>query len=140
MVEIYTNSATGVATPVDTAIQFESGKVQTGCSSTGRVPTSAVSLNKPGFYLVQFDAVLANNTAASGEVGVQMYRNGTAEPNARSFATSAAVADVVNVSFSAIVQVTPNFYNLNNNANLTFNVTGVDALVYQANVTVTRLP
>lgn len=54
-------------------------------------------------------------------------------------AQSSSISDIENMSFNTIVSVRPSCAYINNTLSLTFNMTGIDALVYLANVVVERL-
>lgn len=139
MLEVFTNVQAGVATPVDTGIVFNNTKVRTGVVATANTPTNTIRLNRAGFYMIHFNAVVANNTAASGDVGVQMVNNGVVDKSALAQATSTGATDFVNLAFTTIVRVEPSCSCVSNSGSLVFNITGVDALVRFANVVVTKI-
>lgn len=139
MLEMYMNSPVSVG--VGSPITFTKRKEQTGCTAVGVAPASSIRLNRPGFYEVNFNAVVANNTLASGLVGVEMTRDGIVDESALARATSAGATDFVNLSFSTLVRVgrgCPCSCD-NPGIELGFRITGVAALVSFANVVVTKL-
>lgn len=139
MLQMYTQSTAGVVTPVGEDIVFNNKTVQTGCTATADTPSNTVTLRRQGFYRVDFDAVIANNTAASAEVGVIMTRNDVQAPEAQTAATSAGATDFQAVSFSTIVRVLPNCRATDNTTRLQFEITGADVLLRHANVVVTKI-
>jgi hypothetical protein len=67
--------------------------------------TSTIQLNKCGVYMVFCNGSVT--PAAAGEVGIQMYKNGVAQPQAQSTVTGAADTTAA-LSFMTFVQVTEN--------------------------------
>lgn len=149
MLQLYSSSATGVSTPVDSNIVFNNKAIQTGCTAVANTPTNTVTLNKSGLYMVEFNGIISGVAAAEVEaaviptvanfVGVQMFNNGIAVPEALTGATSSADTDVNAVSFQTLVRVRPGCCSVDNTARLTFKVVGNNANVYFANVVVTKL-
>lgn len=139
MLEIYMENSNGVATSLNEAIAFDSKVLQTGCTATSCIPTNTVKLNKAGFYSVHIDAVIANNTAESGLVGIQLYNNNDEVAHAYTAHTSTGNTNLVSVGFDTIVQVRPSCSMIDNTANLQFKIANNDAMVYFANVVVTKI-
>ena len=149
MLQLYSSSATGVSTPVDSNIVFNNKTLQTGCTAVANTPTNTITLNKSGLYMVEFNGIISGIAAAEAVaaviptvanfVGVQMFNNGNAVPEAVTGATSAADTDVNAVSFQTLVRVRPGCCSVDNTARLTFKVVGNNANVYFANVVVTKL-
>lgn len=139
MLQMYMESAAGVTVAQNEAIVFTNKVVQTGCTAVANTPTNTVTLNRPGFYIIQFNASVSNDAAASELINVIMENNGVEVESAQSSATSDSATDIENLSFSAIVQVRPNCPAINNTANLTFVLTNATTLVYYANVVVTKI-
>lgn len=137
MVQLYSDSTAGVVTLVGNSVVFNNTKIRTNCNNNITTPTNVVTLSSPGYYKVEFDAVLANNTAASAEVGIQMFENGVADEASLSNGTSAGATDFIPVSFSALVHVRPSCCANNNTKLLTFRVIGADVLITHVNVVVT---
>ena len=148
MLQLYLSSAKGVSTPVDSNIVFDNKSIQTGCTAVANTPTNTITLNKSGLYMVEFNGIISGIAAAEAEaaviptvadfVGVQMFNNGIAVPEALTGATSAAT-DVNAISFQTLVRVRPGCCSVDNTARLTFKVVGNNANVYFANVVVTKL-
>lgn len=139
MLEIYTENSSGVATPLGNAIVFNNKVLQTGCTAVANTPTNIVRLNKAGFYSVHLDAVIANNTAEEGLVGIQLYNNNDEVSNAYTAQTSTGNTNLVAVGFDTIVQVRPSCSVIDNTANLQFRVANNNAMIYFANVVVTKI-
>ena len=150
MLQLYSISATGVSTPVDSNIVFDNKSIQTGCTAVANTPTTRITLYKSGLYRVELNGIISGvATAAVAEVaevptvadfvGVQMFNNGNAVPEALTGATSAAETAVEAVSFQTLVRVRPGCCSVDNTARLTFKVVGNNANVYFANVVVTKL-
>lgn len=149
MLQLYSSSATGVSTPVDSNIVFDNKAIQTGCTAVANTPTNTVTLNKSGLYMVEFNGIISGIAASEVEaaviptvanfVGVQMFNNGNAVPEALTGATSSADTDVNAVSFQTLVRVRPGCCSVDNTTRLTFKVVGNNANVYFANVVVTKL-
>lgn len=139
MLEIYSESSNGVAVDVNNAIVFNNKVLQTGCTATANTPANTVRLNKAGFYSVYIDAIIANNTAESGLVGIQLYNNNDEVTNAFTAQTSTGNTNLVAVGFDTIVQVRPSCSMIDNTANLQFKIAHNNAMVYFANVVVTKI-
>lgn len=99
MVEIY---STNITVAQNEAIPFNVSKVAKGCTAVQTAPAT-VQLNKRGVYMVQVSGSIA--PTAAGTVSFQLAKNGVLELG--SFAEAAGTAgDAVDLSFSALVQVT----------------------------------
>ena len=103
MLEIYMENSNGVATPLNEAIVFNNKVLQTGCTAVANIPANTVRLNKAGFYSVHIDAVIANNTAEAGLVGIQLYNNNDEVSNAYTAQTSTGNTNLVSVGFDTII-------------------------------------
>lgn len=149
MVQVYSNNKTGTAVALNTPISFTTRTVETGCTATADQPATAISLNRAGLYMVHFDGVIAQTTtttpdftnaasSVAGFVGVTMFRNGNPVAEAKTGAVTGADTPMA-MSFDTIVRVRPSCLSIDNTTSLSFNIVGNNALVYQANVTVTKL-
>lgn len=100
MIQAYSNSIT-----VDTAasVPFNSVALVKGCSVEQQNLTTFI-FNRRGIYLVSVDAT-GNTSGTSGNIALQLYKNGIARPEAFNSAASTAVADVESLSFETLVQV-----------------------------------
>lgn len=136
MLDTYSNSDQTVAT--DGIIIFNTNRVQTGCTATHAAGTGSISLNKPGFYLVHFNGDAAESGVA-GDITVQLFKNGILVPGAEATEDSTAVTDIANLSFEAIIRVTPDCLSCGTSVSLTFVDTGVAAAFSNVEVVVTKL-
>lgn len=140
MLQAYTNNSTGTTVDANTAINFTNVVVETGCTATMTPGSTTVNLNKPGYYMVQFNAYGASSTAEASAVEITMYNNGTEVPYASSSDTSTSTTDIADIGFSTIVRVLPSCPSIDNDIALTFVNTGTAATVfYNTNVVVTKL-
>lgn len=136
MLDTYTNTPQTIA--ADGILIFNINRVQTGCTATHAPGTGAISLNKPGFYIVHFNGDAAESGTA-GNITVQLFRNGVLVPAAEATETSSATTDIANMSFETIVKVTPDCLSCGNSISLTFENTGVGAVFSNVEVVVTKL-
>ena len=139
MLEMYTDVSGGRVTQDNTSIVFDNKTIQTDCTVTANEPTNTITLRRAGIYLVQFNAIISNTTSASEFIGINMERDGIDVPEAHTGATSSSIDDLVAVSFNTLVRVKPSCCAVDNTTRLQFKVTGSDALVYFANVVVSKV-
>lgn len=139
MLQMYTEVAVGRNVKEDSAIVFDNKTIQTGCTATANTPSNTITLHKAGFYRVDFNAVISNNEASNELIGIIMERNGVEVNDAQTGATSSSTSDVKALSFSTLVRVRPNCEAVDNTTRLQFKVIGSDALIYFANVLVTKI-
>lgn len=155
MLQIYSSSENGVEVLENSNIVFNNEAIQTGSSVTANIPTSVISLNRPGIYSVEFDAVVASNTAPpaaqangvdayalpapEGVSGVVMTRNNVEVEQAFSGESSATSEDVVAIGFKTLVRVFQSCRCIDNSTTIAFKVVGQNTLVYHANVVVTKI-
>lgn len=148
-VQVYSNNKTGTAVTLNDPISFTTNAIETGCTATANQPATAISLNKAGLYMVHFNDVIAQTTtvtpdftnaasSVSGFVSVTMLNNCIPVAEAKTCAVTGADIPMV-MSFDTIVMVRPGCASIGNTASLSFNIVGNNALVYQENVTVTKL-
>lgn len=98
MIELYSNN---VVAATNASVPFNTITLKKGCS-TVESGTSSVNLRQNGIYLVSVNAsALAQ---AAGDVSIQLYVNGQAQPQAFASATG-TTTDIVNLSFMTLVQV-----------------------------------
>lgn len=136
MLETYSQNITVLQ---NTAIPFNSTSIRKGCTAV-KTDVNTIELNKSGIYMVSFDAVASTSTT-SGNIVVQMSKNGTLEPQAITATTSTGTTDIESLSFVTLVQVSED-----NSCNccdspviLKFLNTGIGATYVQANVVVTKI-
>ena len=123
---------------VDDLLVFTTNRIVTGCTVTHADNSSSFTLNKPGYYYVNFNGD-AFSTTGTGAVTVELQSNGTTIPGAEASSYSAATTNIVNLVFSTIVKVLPSCNCVNNSVTLTFKNTGIGATFENANVTITKL-
>lgn len=98
MIELYSNN---VVVATNAAIPFNVVSLKKG-RSTCESGTSSVNLKQNGVYLVSVNAsALAQ---AAGDVSIQLYVDGQAQPQAFASATG-TTTDIVNLSFLTLIQV-----------------------------------
>ena len=136
MLETYSQNITVLQ---NTAIPFNSTSIRKGCTAV-KTDVNTIELNKSGIYMVSFDAV-ASSTDTTGNIVVQLTKNGILQPQALTATTSTSATDVQSMSFVTLVQV-----NEDNSCNccdspviLKFLNTGIGATYVQANVVVTKI-
>ena len=133
MISAY-NSATQTLA-VGEAYTFDTNRIATGCTVGHVAGTSAFTLTKPGYYYVSFNTTFTSQT--TGDVTVQLLKDGVAVPGATGTQTIATAGDISSVAFATIVKVLPSCCAIDNTATLTFTVSGlgVDATVAAVNIT-----
>lgn len=109
--------------------------VKTGVSIEYINGSSTITINRPGLYLVNFNAIAGGN----GNVIVKLQDNGEDVKGAVAGSSSTAATDIVNLSFNTLIDVAPSCNCVKNNAVLTVLNAGVDANYINANITVTKL-
>lgn len=136
---LYTYSITAQTVATDANLNFNINGVRTGCTVSHSAGTPSIQLNRPGYYMVHFNASAA--ASSSGDVTVQLNGNGIEIPGAISTINSTAATDIGSLNFTAIVRVLPNCCAVQSNSplTLTFVNTGVEAAYSNAAVTITRL-
>ena len=139
MLQMYTNVSGGRVTQNNTSIVFDNKTIQTGCTVTANEPTNTITLRRAGIYSVQFNAIISNTTSTSEFIGINTERDGVDVPEAHTGAASSSTDDLVAVSFNTLVRVRPSCHAVDNTTRLQFKVTGSDALVYFANVIVSKV-
>lgn len=137
MINSYTSTSQTLL--ANSAINFVTDKVKTGCGVTHIEGTTSFLLNKPGIYEVEFNGSAAVSGAIAGNIIVQLQENGVNSAGASSTATSASTTTLVPLSFSTLVRVRPSCSSINNSITLTFINSGVDAIYNNVNVIITRI-
>ena len=110
----------------------------TGCSIDFTAGGTTVVLDKPGLYLVEFNATVANQ-GTTGNITAQLRKNGVDVPGATATTASASTTDLRTVTFTQIIEVNPSCCAINNDANLTVVNTGVAANYSNFNINVVKL-
>lgn len=129
-------SQSNLTVETDGLLSFANFK-ETGCSIRFNGGTS-INVDKPGLYQVIFNANAAES-AAAGNIAVQLYRNGMEVPGAIAEAESGETTDIENLAFSTIVEVPPSCCCVDNDTILTVVNIGVSAVYSNANISVVKL-
>lgn len=90
-------------------IPFNNVVVDKGCAERLTAPAS-IELNQRGVYLVKVNGF--GTGGAAGDATIQLYVNGTPQPQAQSQFTVAA-GDIYNFEFNTLLQVANNNCNCN---------------------------
>ena len=86
-------------------VSFTNRVLIKGCTASLGAPAT-IDLNKTGVYVVSCNATLTGGDTA-GDGTLQLYKNGVAQPFAKSSATL-ATGDLASVGFETLVQVQEN--------------------------------
>lgn len=100
MIQVYSSDVT-----VDANGVFPLNSIRVNKGSYAELVGSAIQLDKCGVYMVEVDASLT--PSAAGTVGIQMFKDGVAQPQAYSYFTG-AVDTAGSASFMTYVQVPQN--------------------------------
>ena len=134
MLEVYSE---GVSVNEGSYVPFNSVSLSKGCSAV-LGSASSIQLNKCGVYMVACSGS-ASISGATGNVGIQMFKNGVAQPQAQSSSTGEE-GDTVSLGFTTLVQVKENntCCCCSSPTILEFQNTGADA-AFDVNVCVTKV-
>lgn len=120
-------------------VSFNSVSIDNCCSETIVAGGETITLNKPGYYLINFNADAAEADAA-GNISFQLYTNEQPVPGAKATAYSGAVTSVVNLKFSVIIKILPSCCAVvNSPQSYVIKNTGVGSSVTNAAITVVKL-
>lgn len=133
----YTRAAQTVN--AQSVVVFNNNAPFTGCSISHAAGGGTISLNKPGIYLVEFNADASTVATAGGSISMQLTNNGVLVPSAEATATTTVNTAVVNLKFATIVQVLNSCNCVNNDVDLTIINNGVQANLTNANIVVVKL-
>lgn len=120
-------------------VVFNNNSPFTGCSISHAAGGGTVSLNKPGIYLVEFNADASSVDTAGGTLTMQLTNNGVLVPSAEATATVTVNTAIVNLKFATIVQVLNSCNCVKNDVDLTVINNGVQANLTNANIVVVKL-
>ena len=107
MLQVYSDNLTVAA---NQAFPFNNVFVDKGCGEALSAPAT-IQLNKRGIYLVEVDGFATPDAVA--DIGVQLYVNNVAQPQAISTQSTSAVTDVRAFGFKTLVRVLENNCNCN---------------------------
>ena len=145
MLQTYTYNSTGFTLNTNDSVLFNIDVVDTDCRVDHQSGTTAIEIDKPGYYLITFNSfgyntgAVVEGTPYTGTYTYQLFNNGIPIQEAVASASSTADTDIVNVYFSTILQVRPSCKAIDNNAVLTANYLGQVATGNLANLTVIKL-
>ena len=137
MIFAYTN--TDIDLVDNEAVPFNFNGVDTcHCDTAHTAGSPVISIKRPGFYKVDFNADLSG---VADTVTFSLVRNGVVVPGAEASVTTSTAATILNVSFSSIIRVAPNccVNNMNLPASLQIVMAGGDATISNAAITVSRV-
>lgn len=118
-------------------VSFPTVGTKTGCSIKNLTNTT-VELAPGGLYQVIVQVTGAQSTT-TGDLIIQLFRNGIAVPQALASVTSSAATDIETIGFSCLLLVNPSCCAVDNTTILTVVNTGVAATYSNASLTVVRL-
>ena len=134
MISIY-NSTTQTVN-VGGAYVFDTNRIVTGCTVSHTAGTPTISLVKPGYYYVTFNADVTGTTA--GDVTAQLINGATPVPGAEA-TTTVTVGGVSNIAFATIIKVLPSCSVIDNTTTLTVLNSGIAVDYTNANINITKL-
>ena len=134
---ISTFNSTTQTVDVGGAYVFDTNRIVTGCT-VGHIPgTSALILNKPGYYYITFNTTFT--TATTGDATVELQNGGISVPGANATETVTTAGDTKSISFTTIVKVLPSCPAIDNTTTLTFVATSIALDASTASVSITKL-
>ena len=145
MLQTYTYNSTGLTLNTNDSVLFNVDSIDTDCRVDHTSGTTAIEIDKPGFYMVSFNSfgyntgAVVEGTPYTGTYTFQLFDKGVAVQNAVASASSTADTDIVNLSFSTIIQVRPSCRAIDNNAVFTVNYLGQEGTVNLANLSIFKL-
>lgn len=117
-------------------IAFSTNTIQTGTTVTHVAGSTAINLNRPGIYEINFNAY--GVTTGAGAFGAQLNVNGTTDTSAKASTTTTEGA-TAQVAFTKLIRVVPSCTCINNSKVLTIVYTGSVGTLNNANLVVTKL-
>ena len=120
-------------------ISFANNRIATSCSVSHPAGGTTFTIKRPGLYLVSFHGTASATAAATEPITVQLMNNGVEVPGALTSELSAAVDTPVNLSFTTAIQIKPSCCAVDNEANLTFENAGIEAIFSNVEVVITTI-
>lgn len=117
-------------------LHFDNVNIDDGCSINFTPGSTAVTLAKPGAYLIIADAIV--NTEAAGVATMQINKNGNAINGATTSVTT-VIGNDYTLTASTIVKVLPSCCAVDNTTVITVVNTGIAATYTNANLIVIKL-
>lgn len=145
MLQTYTFNSTGVTINTNESMLFNIDSIDTDCRIDHTSGTTAIEIDKPGYYYVSFNSFGYNtgaveaDTPYTGTYTFQLSDKGVPVQNAIASASSTADTDIANIGFSTIILVRPSCKAIDNNAVLTVNYLGQVGTVNLANLSIFKL-
>lgn len=124
------------------AVVFTTNYNSNSCTVRHSAGSSAISLHRAGWYLVDFTATASTVATAGGTATFHLYGNDTQIEGFEASQSATADTVIMNLSQSQfMVRVSPNCCAVTNNIplNLTIQNDGTPVTITNANVTVTKL-
>lgn len=113
--------------------------VATGVTATHTPGTSTFSLNRPGYYYVTVTATASATAAATDPISISLYNGPTQIAGAVASALSQDATDDVNLTINTIIPVRPSCCAIDNTVTLIVVNTGIEAVISNATITITKL-
>ena len=120
-------------------ITFANNRIATSCSVSHQAGSTTFNIKRPGLYLISFHGVASATAAATEPITVQLLNKGVEVQGALASELSAAADTPVNLSFTTAIQVRPSCCAIDNEANLTFENAGIEALFSNVEVVITTI-
>ena len=120
-------------------ISFANNRLATSCSVSHPAGTASFTIKRPGLYLVSFHGTASATAAATEPIIVQLLNKGVEVQGALASELSAAADTPVNLSFTTALQVRPSCCAIDNEAVLTFENNGIEALFTNVEVVITTI-
>lgn len=138
MLYTYTNTSQTLA--INSSIAFNNNGIRTGCTVTHSSGSTTINLNKPGIYMVDFNAD-GSASVTAGNIVTQLYANGTLIEGAEASQYSGVTGQAENLGFKTLIRVVPNCCVNTNNVpvELTVRNTGVATTYTNVAMTVTKV-
>ena len=120
-------------------ISFANNRIATSCSVSHPAGGTTFTIKRPGLYLVSFHGTASATAAATEPITVQLLNKGVEVPGALTSALSAEADTPVNLIFTTAIQIRPSCCAVDNEANLTFENAGIEALFSNVEVVITTI-
>jgi hypothetical protein len=120
-------------------ISFANNRLATSCSISHPAGSTSFTIKRPGLYIVSFHGVASATAAATEPITVQLLNKGVEVQGALASELSAAADTPVNLSFTTAIQVRPSCCAIDNEAILTFENAGIEALFSNVEVVITTI-
>lgn len=143
MLQMFSNNLSGLEVTEGSNIVFDDKVIQLGCTATANTPANSISLNAPGIYKVEFNAIVGPVVASPSDtfVGITLTHNGDVVEGGQ---TGGALTTGTSQAMSFVTTVTVDSgcccnRNRAQNNILAFEVSQASITLFYANVVVTKL-